>query len=213
MTPGSRLNPDQIQKLSMVQDIDLDPQAFAQMVKTSKLPAVVVLMTEGTYKSTPQLLRLGFLQQYNTAGFRPHPIAICDIFSMPDVKVVQDIQQGKVLALGSNYKAAVKDFLTEDVSFGRVALALIQVLESRVFLCNCPILTERTIKETLLPSLIMLAESISSAPKPVPEEDGLAKDVEVDMRAPTQQSRYMTKYISDEAAAPPGAAAVQEMNV
>jgi hypothetical protein len=154
MSPGSNMAAAQIQKLSLVQDIDLDPQAFASMVKGSKMPAVIVLMTGGTYKSSPQLLRLGFQQQYNSAGFRPHPLAICDIFSMPDVKVVQDIQKGKVLALGSNYKAAIKEFLTEDVSFARVALALIQVLESRVFLCNCPILTERQIKETLMPSLI-----------------------------------------------------------
>jgi hypothetical protein len=196
---------DAIRKLGVVQDIDLDPMAFAGMVKGGKIPAVIVIMTSGTYKSSPQLLRLGFHQQYSTAGFRPHPIAICDIFSMPDAKVAEDIQQGKVLALGSNYKAAIKSFLTEDVSFARVAMALIQTLESRVFICNCPITKAVNIKECLGRQLTKVALSISVTPKQYPEpEDGKCGQDLMDWvgSIPTQQHRYMAQYIAEEGKAP-----------
>jgi hypothetical protein len=203
LSPGAIVDSNVIQTaghgLSLVQDIDLDPQAFAKMVKGGKMPAVVVIMTGGTYQSASQLARLGFQQQYNTAGFRPQPIAICDIFSMPDMKVVQDIQKGKVLALGANPRAAIKDFLTEDVSFARIALALVQVLEARVFLCNCPILTERQTKDAVLPSLVKVVESIERPAKAVPES-GVEQNSEGDCKsAPAQKSRYMAKDIEEEA--------------
>merc|ERR1712178_420488 len=90
----------------LVQDVDLDPVTFSSLVKGGKIPAVVVIITGGTYMSTPQLLRLGFHQQFNTAGFRPHPLAICETYTMPDAKVVQEIEQGNVLALGNNPRAS-----------------------------------------------------------------------------------------------------------
>jgi hypothetical protein len=204
---------EQVQNLSLVQDIDTDSTVFASMVKGGKIPAVVVIVTGGTYTSAPQLLRLGFLQQYNTAGFRPHTLAICDIFSMPDTKVVQDIQKGK-LALGSNPEAAIKAYLTEDVSFARVSLALIQVLESRVYMCNCPITTEATIKESLTRQLFKVAQSISIAAKPVPEEaqadkqDGNVMDVRHEL-SPAQRSPYMANYF----AAEDGKVRIEEMIV
>merc|ERR1712216_169813 len=46
--------------ISFIQDIDLDPTSFAGWVKGGKMPAVVVIITAETYKSSPQLLRLGF---------------------------------------------------------------------------------------------------------------------------------------------------------
>jgi hypothetical protein len=160
-----------IDKLSIVQDIDLNPEAFAGMVKGGKLPAVVTIITEGSFKSTPQLLRLGFNQQFNTAGFRPHPVAICEVYSFPDIQALKDLREGKVLALGTNKKAAVKAFLTEQISYERVVLALAQVLEARAFICNCPVLTEARIKETLIVTIMKCAESLSIDVKKPPAEE------------------------------------------
>jgi hypothetical protein len=191
-----------VTNLSFMQDFDLDPASFAGMVKGGKVPAVVVIITAQTYRSTPQLLRLGFQQQYNTAGFRPHPIAICEIFSVPDAKVMDDIKAGKVLALGRNSKEAVKAFLTEDISLTRVVLALIQVLESRVFLCNCPIATENAIKVILTNQVVQVSQALGTAPKPVPKADAAQtmKDGSDDMMCavPTQQHRYMKNYFAAE---------------
>jgi hypothetical protein len=188
----------QIANLKVVQDIDLDPTAFASMVKGGKFPVVVPIITGGSFQSTPQLLRMGFHQQYNSEGFRPHPIAICEIFTMPDAKAVNDIEQGRVLALGANAKDVIKAFLTEHVSFARVALALIQVLEARVFLCNCNVATELQIKETLIRQLIKVAESMTIPAKPAPAEPAPAEDDLKMSTAPTQQSRYMSSYMKQE---------------
>jgi hypothetical protein len=185
----------QIAKLSLVQDIDLDPPTFARMVKGDQLPAVVVVFTGNSFKSVSQLLRLGYHQRYNSAGFRPHPIAVSEVFSMPEPTALREIESGKGLALGSNPKEAIEAFLTDRLSFRRIVLALMQVLEARVFLCNCPILREPDIKKVLLCQLIGLSESVLTAAKPVPEPD-LTEEVVGAKEVPIQDHLYMEKYIS-----------------
>jgi hypothetical protein len=190
---------EQIQKLNLVQDIDLDAMTFAGMVQGNKIAAVVVIITGGTYTSTPQLLRLGFHQQYNTAGFRPHPVAICETYTLPDAKIVEDIQEGKVLALGPNPKATIKAFLNEDISFARVAMALSQVIEARVYMCNCPFQTVGTIKQTLKRQLIKVSLSFSATAKPAPEEPAVSESNASSFMsfAPVQQHRYMSQYYGE----------------
>jgi len=204
-----------VQRLSLVQDIDLDPAAFAAMVKGGKLPAVIVIITGGTYKSSPQLLRLGYHQQFNSAGFRPHPIAICDIFSMPEGKVLEDIQKGRVLALGANYKAAITAFLTEEITFTRVALALQQVLESRVFLCNSALSTEKAIKDCLRTQLVEVTASIPIASKAVPEAPADTQETDFGFKGlvPLQQHRYMASYAQEDQSPQANAKELEEMLV
>jgi hypothetical protein len=185
----------QIAKLSLVQDIDLDPPTFARMVKEDKLPAVVAVLTGNSFKSVSQLLRLGYHQRYNSAGFRPHPLAVSEVFSMPEPKTLRELESGKGLALGSNPKEAIEAFLTDRLSFRRIVLAIMQVVEARVFLCNCPLLREPDIKEVLLCQLIGLSESVLTAAKPVPEPD-LAEEVVGAKEVPIQDHLYMEKYIS-----------------
>lgn len=122
-------------------------------------------------------------------------------YQLPDAKIVQDVQEGKALALGANPKATIKAFLTEDVSFARVALALSQVLEARVYMCNCPFQTERTTKAILMRQLIKVSLSIPDVARPVPEEALASSEVNATNDkhfVPAQQHRYMANFYAGE---------------
>merc|ERR1711970_1316342 len=106
---------------------------------------------------------------------------------------------GRGLKLGVNTKAAIKAFLTEDISLERVSSALVQVLEAPVILCNSTTLRAPGIKDRLKHQLIKVAESTSKAADVWPFEEK-ASDLGTKgmVSAPIFQSRYMKDYTEEQ---------------
>merc|ERR1719271_943044 len=87
-----------------VLDVDLQASDFKALVEEGKVSALLVLLTKNSMHSASQLLRLGFVHKYapDTSPYTLIPLAISDVFAFPGIKLLDDIEKGRGLILGSS---------------------------------------------------------------------------------------------------------------
>ena len=122
-----------VERLHCLEDVDLDPSEFQQLVTSGGAHCTCVLFTEGSLSSAPLLLRLGYIRQH-TSPFVPIPIAISDAFVYPGSGLLGDIENGKQIdrGLGDDRKAAAMKYTLDLVPLRHCRLAVQDTLKSRI---------------------------------------------------------------------------------
>lgn len=121
-----------------IQDYDLEPAAFDELVCSKQVTVCVVLMTVNTLSSATQLLRLGHMHKFANPCPRVVPVSISDSFGMPGKKVLDDIESGKRFESSGGATKSAVCVTTREVSNVRMITAIMDCLEHTISLIDVP---------------------------------------------------------------------------
>jgi len=137
------------QKGNWLEDQDLSPEDYAQVVRTGKPFNAVFAFTMRSHKSPSQLARLALLVTSNPE-IHMVPVAIGLAFDFPDEEFLQKIELGTALNLGSNPRELLEAHAGAPVSFKQLADGLAHLMSFLVCFVNAPTLTKARLDSELL---------------------------------------------------------------
>jgi hypothetical protein len=143
---------DVLKDLHVIEDCDLSPTEFADIVKGKHAHSTVALFTAGSMRSVSQLLRLGYMRMH-LSPFCPIPISIDDTFIFPGTKVLDDIENGSSLAegFGGDAQKTALQYVPEFVPLKQARMALQDALQTRISFVDVPRLdSARAMKKLIL---------------------------------------------------------------
>jgi hypothetical protein len=152
-------------------DVDLDASSFAESVGSGRIAMFLFLVTDRTFKSASQLLRLGYAFQ-KISDLQPIPVAINEVFRFPDTALLDAIGGGlmndsqKRTTVGGWESNDAQKFTTASVSPSTVRTAVAFVLQHRMFLCNIPRMSAAAIQLRLKTILLNVASGSEDVPRP-----------------------------------------------
>jgi hypothetical protein len=140
------------QKCTCLQDQDIAPQDYAQIVKNQHVETAIFLLTEKTLKCGVQLSRFALLWK-NKPSVHVVPVVVGLTFDFPDEDYLYDLQLGKVLSLGSNAEKTLASFAGDTVSLKVIADSLTHVMTFLVIFINVANLKQRDLEKAMADAL------------------------------------------------------------
>jgi len=121
----------------VIESVGLEAAEFDDLVMSKRVNVTVLLMTDNSFGSAVQMLRLGHIHKFTKPHSRLVAVRIKDSFSLPGKAVLDEIENGTKILFGFNSatEASVK-FTTKEVSLVRVVTAVMDCLQTTVSLVD-----------------------------------------------------------------------------